>query len=276
MCTSFTVYNGRSIYAMNFDYWEVASRIRINDIGDISSFLFEINQGGTFLETAGMNTNGSFSNFQGNLSEKHVNVVPNENCITIADLYRNFLNSNQLVKDVDDIISKKTVLYPPIPPEFNKLHNMFADKNGNALILESACGKNDITRINDNNFLVMTNFPVGQFKNMNYKDVSGAGSDRYIKAYEYLSNIKTDFSVDNAFEILENTVQKEEKWETIISMVFVPDELTVYAAIRRDFNKIWKVDIKRKCIETFRGFENKMSMDIGSSGVDIANLAALS
>lgn len=272
MCTSFAVYKEKPIYAMNFDYWEVDSRIRINDTKNISTFLFEINQGGEFLETAAMNTCGSFGNFQGNLSDKHVNVVPDLNCITIADLYRKFINSDQSVEEMDNILNKKTVLYPPIPPEYNKLHNMFADKNGNALVLESACGKNDITRIKDNNFLVMTNFPVGQFKNINYKDVSGAGSDRYIKAYEYISNIKTNFSIDNAFEILKSTAQKEEKWETIASMVFVPDELVVYVTVRRDFNKIWKVDINRKCIEAFRGFENKMSINIGSSGVDIVNL----
>lgn len=271
MCTSIAVYKDKPIYAMNFDYWDVESRIRINDSGSVPVFFFEINQGGEFLETAGMNANGFFGNFQGNLSDKHKNIILDSNCITIDKLYRQFLNSAKSIEDMTDVLNKKTVVYPPVPPEYNKLHNMFADKNGNAIILETSNGKNDITKIR-NKFLVMTNFPIGQFKDVDYKSAFGVGSDRYKTAYGYISNINNNFDIDNAFEVLKNTVQKEESFETLISMVFVPDESNVYISIRRDFNRVWKVDINKKCIETFRGFKNKTSMDISKSGILITDL----
>lgn len=83
MCTSAVLYKDKPIYLMNFDFFEVESRIRIEDKGDIPMFFFEINQGGQFLETAGMNTKGLFGNFQENLSDSHKNIVPDKNCITI-------------------------------------------------------------------------------------------------------------------------------------------------------------------------------------------------
>lgn len=271
MCTSIAVYKDKPIYAMNFDYWNVESRIRINNCNDVPVFFFEINQGGEFLETAGMNANGFFGNFQGNLSDKHKNIVPDSNCMTIDKFYRKFLNSAKSIDELTRVLDKKTIVYPPVPPEYNKLHNMFADKNGGAIIVETSNGKNDVTTIKDN-FLVMTNFPVGEFKNEDYKTVFGIGSDRYKTAYEYISNIDINFGIDNAFEILENTVQKEESFETLISMVFVPTELTIYISVKRDFKKIWKVDITKNHIETFRGFKNKIGMDIDNSGILISNL----
>lgn len=42
----------------------------------------------------------------------------------------------------------KTIVYPPVPPEYNKLHNMFADKNGNAIILETAISKSGLPQTN--------------------------------------------------------------------------------------------------------------------------------
>ncbi|MCR3757470.1 linear amide C-N hydrolase [Clostridium felsineum] len=271
MCTSAAVYKDKPMYLMNFDFFEVESRIRIEDKGDIPVFFFEINQGGQFLETAGMNTKGFFGNFQGNLSDSHKNIIPDKSCITIDKLYREFLNSDKSIEELLNVIKKKKVVYPPTPPEYNKMHNMFADKMGNAIVLETSDGENDITKIKDD-FLVMTNFPVGQFKNINYKKVSGIGSDRYIKAYEYISNIGANFSIDNAFDILKSTAQKEKDFETIISMVFDPNELRVYISIRRQFEKIWMVDIRRKCVETFRGFKNKQAISIAKAGVSVESL----
>lgn len=273
MCTSFVVYKNRPIYAMNFDLWESDARIRIDSGGSIPCFFYEVNHTGEFLETAGMNTKGLFGNFQGNLSDKHVNVIPDDSCIKVEQLYRQVMPSTDSLETVKKIIEQKTVIYPPIPPEYNKLHNMFADSQGNALILETADGKNDIT-VMDKDFLVMTNFPMGQFKDIAYTDIKGAGSERYITAYDALLK-SNSFDIENAFELLAKTAQKEEAWETLMSMVFVPDEVSVYFAVKRNYNKVWKVDIEKNLLLSYRGFDSFKSMVINSSGININDLQTL-
>lgn len=255
---------------MNFDFWDTDSRIRVNDE---STFLFEINLNGEFLETASMNQYGFFGNFQGNLSDRHKNIMPDSNSITIEELYRGSMKSAKSIDDFNRILDGKKVIYPPTPPEYNKYHNLFADRNGHALILESANGANDITT-GCSDFMIMTNFPVGQYRGMSYKNVQGAGSDRYIKAYDYLLQ-HSDFNIENAFEILKNTAQKEDAWETLISMVFIPDEMTVYFALKRDFSKIFKTDMFQKTLETYKGFGKYIKMDASNSGIPLNRLKDL-
>lgn len=267
MCTSFVSYKNKTLYAMNFDFMKVDLGIRIDDS---DTFIFEIKAGEQFLETACMNTNGFFGNFQGNLSAKHINIIPDSKCITIDKLYRKAIKSCKSIDDFEKILDNKTVAYAPVPPDYNKNHNMFADKNGKALVLETSNGKNDITYI-ENNFLVMTNFPLGDYRKKDYRNVSGVGADRYIKAYEYLlSHEKIDEA--SAFEILKNTAQKEDEFETLVSMVFLPEEFTIYMSLLREYDKIIKINMKEKTAETFKGYENHMSIKIHNSGTDLKTL----
>ncbi|MDD3365094.1 MAG: hypothetical protein PHZ03_08955 [Syntrophomonas sp.] len=49
-------------------------RLRISQEGSIDVFWFEAAMNGHYLETAAMNSNGFFGNFQGNISGKHQNI----------------------------------------------------------------------------------------------------------------------------------------------------------------------------------------------------------
>ncbi|HEX3029764.1 MAG TPA: hypothetical protein VHT34_10775 [Clostridia bacterium] len=271
MCTSFAVYKGKPIYAMNFDCWNLESRIRIDQHDSVSTFFYETNLEGKFLETAGMNSYGFFGNFQGNLSEKHQNIIPDSKCIVIDELYRESLHSARSIKDFYSLLGEKIVAYNPVPPIHNLLHNMFADKDGAAIILETADMKNDITEISGS-FMVMTNFPAGLFKNLEYSCVNGAGSDRYIKAFEQISSHQDIFDIPDAFAVLKSTVQKEENWETLISMVFVPDELAVYFSLNRNFDKIWRADINKKHVQTYYGFNDSITIEMGENGISMNGL----
>ena len=79
------------------------------------------------------------------------------------------------------------------------IHSLYADKNGDAMIVEASDKGSEITKIKDR-FIVMTNFPVYKFSDKNYKEVKGDGADRYKTAYEYILENKDVFNRDHAFE----------------------------------------------------------------------------
>ncbi|OAA90840.1 hypothetical protein [Clostridium coskatii] len=59
---------------------------------------------------------------------KHKNIIPDSNCITIDKFYRQFLNSAKSIEDMTTVLNTKTIIYSPVPPKYNKLHNIFAIK----------------------------------------------------------------------------------------------------------------------------------------------------
>lgn len=241
MCTGFACYIGRPLYAMNFDCWEVPMRMRLSRERDKQVLWFEADMGGKYLETAAMNSAGFFGNFQGNLSAKHKNIEPGPGTVTIADIYKDSLQNSGQIADLKNMIGSRTVAYPPVPPEWNLLHNLFADRYGSSLVLETSEGCNEITEIHGN-YQVMTNFPVNEFRNAQLNDVAGAGDDRYKLACQYLAGHET-VGVNEAFEVLAKTAQNTDGWKTLCSMVFDPIELKVYFALNQQFGDTFTIDM---------------------------------
>lgn len=239
MCTSFACYIDRPLYAMNFDCWEVPMRMRLSEDG---VFWFEANMMGQYLETAAMNDKGFFGNFQGNLSARHKNVEPGPGTIGIDQVFRESLKTSESIADLRAVIGDKTVVYPPVPPEWNLLHNLFADRSGGSLVLETADCHNDITDISGN-YMVMTNFPLGETKNRPLGEISGAGEDRFKLACEHLNSCN-NFDVTAAFDLLQKAVQVTDQWKTLCSMVFDPVELQIHCVLDRQFGNIFTVNIK--------------------------------
>jgi len=244
LCTGFACYTIHPLYAMNFDCWEVPLRMRLSSEGEMDVFWFEANMNGEFLETAAMNSKGFFSNFQGNLSARHKNVEAGPGTMTIAEVYRNSLRRCGQIADLNDLIGNRTMVYPPVPPEWNMLHNLFADKYGRALILETSEGHNEITEI-AGSYLVMTNFPVNEFRNLALAEVAGAGDDRYKLACEYLTQHE-EVGVEEAFALLQKTAQNTEGWRTLCSMVFDPIGLQVHFVLNQLFSRVFTFDMRER------------------------------
>ena len=259
-CTSFAVYAGETLYGMNFDYPDVELRFTIRPSRDKQVFQMEFAQGDGFAVTVGMNSAGLFSSCQMLHPEARATASPGPNDLYPWQVYEEALFNMESVKEVTEFISDKRVVHWSVT-----LHDLFADVYGDAMVVEAGRTENVITRIEDD-FLVMTNFPNGEFAGQSYTEVEGVGADRYQIAYENISDNLDRFDVELGLETLQKAVLSGE-FSTQASMVFDPERGQVYIALRRDFDKIWKVSIADGTIETFSGFSRTRTMPLDASGV---------
>jgi len=146
------------------------------------------------------------------------------------------------------------------------LHSMFADKHGDALVVEAGHEGNHIINKKDK-FIVMTNFRINDFLNVAFQKVKGVGSERYKAAYNYLLQNSGSFCVDSGIKLLKSVVNKNPNWPTRCSFVFDPEQALVYVSLEGDFDKIWRVSIKKSTIETWKGFQTHKSFKIGKDGI---------
>ena len=265
-CTSFAVYGNNIFYGMNFDYFLVPLKFIIDTHGSIKTFhlalLCQVFRYGYFRQTlAGMNSNGLFGTCQGLLPFIETPSSPGKDEVFIALFYESFSSLNN-VQEVENLLGNRRLLNMS---GFSN-HNFYADTSSNAMIIEPGENENHIIKIEDN-FMVMTNFPVHELKNKTYTEAKGFGADRYKIAYEYLKNNSDNFSVDKGFELLQKAVNKDPEFATSCSMIFDPSEKEIFVAIAGDFNKIWKVSLKESSIETFSGFNTSIKRPLDFNGL---------
>ena len=264
-CTSFAVYADETLYGMNFDYPDVELRFTIRPNGDRKVFQMEFAQGNDFSMTVGMNSAGLFSSCQMLFPEAPATTSRGANDLYPWQVYAEALSNMESVREVTEFISDKRVVHWSVT-----LHDLFADVYGDAMVVEAGDIENVITRIEDD-FLVMTNFPNGEFAGKSYTEVEGVGADRYNIAYDNISDNLDRFDVDLGLETLEKAALEGE-FSTQASMVFDPEKREVYIALRRDFSRIWKVSIADGTIETFSGFGQSRTMPLDASGVLASDL----
>jgi hypothetical protein len=267
-CTSFAIYADETFYGMNFDYPDVELRFTIRPSGDINVFQMEFSQGNDFSATVGMNSAGLFSSCQMLYPETPAATSPGPNDLYPWQVYDEALFNFENVAEVTEFIGDKRVV-----PWAVTLHDLFADVHGDAMVVEAGGKENVITRI-EGDFIVMTNFPNGEFAGQSYQAVEGVGADRYKIAYENLSDHIDTFDVDLGLETLEKAILSGE-FSTQASMVFDPERGQVYIALKRDFSKIWRVSIADGTIETFSGFGQARKVALDASGVLASDLERL-
>ena len=271
-CTSFAVYSEETLYGMNFDYPEVEIRFTISSSGNLQVFQMEFMQEGSFVPTVGMNSAGLFSSCQMLYPEVNGGGQASSNEVYTWQVYRESLANFRVVEEVAEFISDKRVVHWSLT-----LHDLIADKYGDAMVVEAGAEANVITRI-EGDFIVMTNFPNGEFVGKSYQDVEGAGAKRYKAAYEHILDTKAAFDVDLALEALEKAISTGE-WGTLCSMVFDPEKGEVFIALKRDFDQIWRVSLEDRTIEGYRGVRKgaNMALDtLGVKGSELEELAAFS
>ena len=265
-CTGFAVYGEHPIYGMNFDYPQTEIRLVAGNDGDISFFaMFLQTADGGFPPTVGMNGRGLFSSVQMQYPAETGQDSRGEDGVYVSELLDCILEYGT----VDDVLllldEKRLVQWPDIT-----LHTLLADAEGNALIAEAGEKRNEIIPMTDN-FIVMTNFKNSYFRGQPYDRVTGVGADRYRAACQYIRENQESFGIDQGFEALSQTIQGGD-YPTLCSMVFTPEEQSVYVALHRDFDRIWKISIPDSTIETYRGFEKDMKCYIPEDGVTASDL----
>jgi len=265
-CTSFAVYSDEPVYAMNFDYPETELRLVVEESKKMNVFFLQFMQGGRYQSTAGMNEKGLFTALQMQYPQLSGQSSRSGDEMFIYELAWS-IDSNENVEDAMKALGNKRL----VQMKGLTLHTMLADPEGNAVIAEAGIDGNELIPITDD-FIVMTNFKNSDYKDIAYDKIPGIGSDRYIKAYEYISGNRDSFHFENALEGLKMNVQDGGSFPTLSSIVFVPAEKYAYIALHRDFDRLWKVSVEDKTIETFRGFEKHVKIQIPKNGVLASDL----
>ena len=274
MCTSFAVYSQeKAIYGMNFDANDIDLKLKINCYNDKNIFYFSGLMDNIYRNIAGINSDGLFICTQAVEYSPGFKSSCNENDWFAFDIFDEALKKTRKTSEFFEILNKRVISYPrnPLFPHLG-LHTIIADKTGDAFILEDGIDTNIISKIN-NDFIIMTNFPNGDFQKTNYDKVYGCGADRYICAHEYIYNNIHSFGINEAFEVLKRTSQDTiSQNPTLCSIVFEPLKNEAYISFKKDFDIKWKISIIEKTIQSMDGFLNNNKIEFTNGEIIVKDL----
>lgn len=272
MCTSFAVYNQeKAMYGMNFDTDEIDLKLKVNTYNDMNLFYFSALIDNKYRDIAGFNSEGLFICTQAVEYNAGFKSSCDENDWFAFDVFDETLKKTRKASEFFEVLNNRVLSYPrnPLFPDLG-LHTMIADKTGDAFILEEGNDTNIVSPI-PKDFIVMTNFPNGDFKEANYNEVDGIGADRYICAHEYIDNNIHSFGTNEAFEVLSKTSQGN----TLCSIVYDPLENEIYISFKKDLNKKWKISIIDKTIQSMDGFLNNNKIQFTNEEILVKDLIRL-
>ncbi len=262
-CTSFAVYSQKTYYGMNFDHYIHDMRFSIvNDTkSNIKVFSMDFLINGKYYPTVSMSNKGLFSSCQLAYPQKGTAQKENQDQMDMFDLFYQAPYLTDQVKDIRKTVTDKTLIC-----QNNFVHNLFADNNGDAVVIETDNKEKWITDI-EGKSIVMTNFFNSELKGGNIDSVTGFGADRYKKAKDYIDAHIDAFTYDDGMKALQNAVQISGPFPTQCSMLFDPEAAEVYIVMNKDFTKAWKVSINERMVETYKGFKGHQAVEIGESGL---------
>ena len=275
-CTSFALYGNQIFYGMNFDYFAIPLKFLIESRPDMSlfhlTFLFEQTikdpaYKGYFAKTCGMNTKGLFCASQEIEPFVQGKKVPEEGQTHIDDHYDALSDCSRIGQVKDKITGSQWIQF--IGPS---IHNLFADADGQAMVTETDNTQNYITGI-DGDFMVMANFANHSLAGKSYGEARGAGAERFRIAHEFLSENRRTFSVEKGFHLLKKARCKDKGFKTLCSLICHPDTLSVYIALTLDTDRIWRVSLASKTIETVEGYRRYKKIALDEKGMLSETLA---
>lgn len=272
MCTSFAVYGKEKIiYGMNFDTDEIDLKLKIISNKDINVFYFSGLLDNKYRDIAGFNSEGLFICTQAVEYGPGIKSGCNENDWFAFDIFDEALKKSKKTSEFFENLNKRVISYPrnPLFPDLG-LHTLIADKSGEAVIIEEGNEKNVISPC-QSDFIVMTNFPNGDFKEVNYKEVYGRGSDRYMCAYEYIHNNIQCFGIDEAFEVLSETGQED----TLCTIIYEPQKNDIYISFKKDLSKKWRISLNEKTIQSLDGFLSNNKIQFTNEEICVKDLISL-
>lgn len=273
-CTGFVIYTEmETFYCMNFDYPDYEILFQLEDIGvDTTVFTAGFMYGGYSNKYFGFNSQGNFSTFQQLYPEFELcNTAPNIDLGVAWTYFVNWFTTVDGFLDFLDFTEMTVVKISTLPDDF---HILMADKTGNSMILEPIDTGHELT-FSDTNFQVMANFPIYQFQDVEYTEVSGVGASRYINTYEYLENNNIDFDLDKCINALQISMQTSGSYKTQTSLIANPKTNEIYIILNRDFEHIWKASIKDRNICTYQGFDEEQTIYFDDDGISENELLAM-
>lgn len=277
MCISFAVYGQEKIiYGMNFDTNEIDLKLKINSYNDKNIFNISALMENKYVDIAGVNSDGLFICTQAVQYSPGFKSSCDENDWFAFDIFDEVLKKTRKTSEFFEILNKKVISYPrnPLFPDLG-LHTITADKSGDAFILEEGNDTNKVSPIH-NDFIIMTNFPNGDFEEVDYNNVYGIGADRYICAHEYISNNIHNFGINEAFEVLKRTTQDTtSQCPTLCSIVYEPLKNEIYISFKKDFSKKWKIFIMEKTIQSLDGFLSNKKIQFTNGEIFVNDLISL-
>ena len=110
----------------------------------------------------------------------------------------------------------------------------------------SAASPPNVVTVSDGPFMVMTNFPSGDFRGVDYRQVHGNGAHRYQTAHATIEKRFDNFDVDDALDVLRQTVHSNGDFPTLYSLVFDPAAREIYIAVERDFDHTWRASLDER------------------------------
>ena len=260
-CSSFAVYGDQPIYGSNMDWQEsTEARFSINDVGMYKYFLLEYRLHGSFRGMMGMNNQGLLVTLQ---SVPKIEFSKDHHYGTsITDLFTWALRFGKNVEEIENRISKRWIR--PIPGYFLHLH--VADTTGTAIVVEiTEDGTQIIKREED--YSVMTNFYLSQY-NEDTIDKAKKIHDRYRITTEEIKKDLNNFDQNVALEILD----KIKQYSTRVSLVYLPDKSHILLALGGSFDKLWRINLKKEELETYRGFEANRKYALTNLGISSSQL----
>ena len=227
MCTRF-VYNGRedTIAGFNFDIDLSVWTHKV--IAEKDRFFIGIKMpDNRYHSFHGINRNGNVGTLLYVHGNKNGKYCSGERCITIADLTERYIKGRILLDDALHMVKNNKIVYA----EDASMQAVLSDKDGRVLIIEPGIGY----RLEKTTYSLLTNYSV--LNPELTRPYIVFGDDRFERADEQLKKQNDNFSIEDAFGVL-NTVRQEGLWATRISFVYSVKENRVYYVLNNDFVNI--------------------------------------
>lgn len=269
-CTSFALYGNEIFYGMNFDYFTIPLKFIMESRQGMTlfhlTFLFDQTiedpqYRDYFAKTCGMNSQGLFCASQEIEPFVEGQKHPGKGQSHIDDHYEAIGRCARVSQVKKGLPDNQWIQF--IGPS---IHHLFADVTGQAMVTETDNSENFITDI-EGDFMVMTNFANHSLRGKSCKAARGAGAERFCIAHEFLFENCRSFSLEKGFSLLKKARCKDKDFKTLCSLICRPETRSVYIALNLDMDRIWKIDLSSKTLETYKGYRRYQKTSLDEKGL---------
>lgn len=265
-CTGFAVYDGKTLYGMNFDFQDTDLLFSVETVDGVKVFSMAFKAGDEFVPTVWMNSHGLFQSEQMQFPEMEKIKELKGNQYYIGDVspkVSTVENISAVLKFIDDkqLVNRNVTV-----------HHLMADMAGEAAVVEAGDTSNRVVRM-DGKYMVMTNFTQADFVGKSTSEVNGAGSDRYKTACNILDSNLGKMSTEVGWDILKKTRQPG---MTQCSILMEPAERSVQFKLKDDGERVWRLDIESGIIEGVSTDGTRYQKMLGEGGILASELRILS
>lgn len=237
MCTSFVYRKNIVLVGMNFD--NDGREYHVSDI-DGKGFLIAVKMGDVFFPSIGISSNGIFVNDQMvDPNEKGVYKRQNAKRWVTSKLIETILKTNINFSEIISLLEQVEIVNVP------KLstHNLIVGRNGDICVVEPG-RKNIISKKEESDWFILTNFPISDYKGATPTNVTGSGSDRYMKGLNLLKKKNNQMSIQSGFSILKELQQNNSAWITELSLIYDVTNRELFYCQQRNFEDVKRVSLK--------------------------------